>query len=127
MSSARSSVVSPGRRPASVSARRTQIRSVSWLMSSFSDIDSIAFHCDGYSSGARGPSSPHAHASLPGNGRDVSFVCHCSILSRGGAVTNPGAIQSGVATTVLVQADGWVLADPAIGEISLDGISYTVD
>jgi hypothetical protein len=47
---ARSSVVNPGRSPASVSARRTQIRNVSWLMLSFAEIDSIAFHCDGYSS-----------------------------------------------------------------------------
>src|SRR5690606_5746079 len=45
----RSSVVTPGRWPASVSARRTQTRSVSRLMSNFDAIDSIAFHCDGYS------------------------------------------------------------------------------
>ena len=47
---ARSSLVKPGRWPASVSARRTQWRSVSWLIDSFAEIDSIAFHCDGYSS-----------------------------------------------------------------------------
>jgi hypothetical protein len=47
---ARSSVVSPGRRPWSTSARRTQSRSVSRWMSSFSATDSIAsLHCDGYS------------------------------------------------------------------------------
>src|SRR3954453_13996939 len=47
---ARSSVVSPGRWPASVSARRTHWRSVSWLMLSFAEIDSIAFPCEEYSS-----------------------------------------------------------------------------
>ncbi len=46
---ARSSVVSPGRCPALVSARRTHIRSVSWLIASFAAIDSMAFHCEGYS------------------------------------------------------------------------------
>jgi hypothetical protein len=46
---ARSSVVRPGRRPSSTSARRTHRRRVSWWMSSFAAIDSIAFHCDGYS------------------------------------------------------------------------------
>jgi hypothetical protein len=45
----RSSVVSPARAPASVSARRTQIRRVSWLIPNCAEIDSIAFHCDGYS------------------------------------------------------------------------------
>jgi len=45
----RSSVVNPGRCPESVSARRTQIRSVSWLIDSFAAIDSMAFHCDEYS------------------------------------------------------------------------------
>ena len=42
--------MSPERTPASVSARRTQIRNVSWLMLSSAEIDSIAFHCDGHSS-----------------------------------------------------------------------------
>jgi hypothetical protein len=46
---ARSSVVSPGRRPSSISARRTHTRSVSRCTSSFSAIDTIALHCDGYS------------------------------------------------------------------------------
>ena len=46
---ARSSVVTPGRAPASVSARRTQPRKVSRLIDNFAAIDSIAFHCDGYS------------------------------------------------------------------------------
>ncbi len=46
---ARSSLGNPGRRPSSTSARRTQVRSVSRCTSSFSEIDSIVFHCDGYS------------------------------------------------------------------------------
>src|SRR5690606_10191697 len=45
----RSSVVTPSRRPWSTSARRTHTRRVSRLMSSFSAIEQIAFHCDGYS------------------------------------------------------------------------------
>jgi hypothetical protein len=47
---ARSSVVNPGLRPASVSARRTHNRNVSELIDNFCAIDSIAFHCDGYPS-----------------------------------------------------------------------------
>src|SRR5664280_651162 len=47
---ARSSVVSPGRRPSSVSARRTQSRKVSRLIESFSATEPIAAHWDGYSS-----------------------------------------------------------------------------
>src|SRR6266446_10966116 len=43
---ARSSVVSPGRRPASRSARRTQLRSVSPAHPIFSAIEVIAAHCD---------------------------------------------------------------------------------
>jgi len=46
----RSSVVSPGRRHSSVSARRTQSRNVSWLIESFSATDPIAAHQDEYSS-----------------------------------------------------------------------------
>ncbi len=46
---ARSSVVSPGRSPASVPARRTHCRSVSRLIASFAAIDSTAFLCEGYS------------------------------------------------------------------------------
>jgi hypothetical protein len=41
--------VSPGLSPASVSARRTQIRNISWLMLNFAEIEQIAFHCHGYS------------------------------------------------------------------------------
>jgi hypothetical protein len=44
-----SSIVSPGRCPASVSARRSQIRWVSWLIDSLAALDSIAFHCGEYS------------------------------------------------------------------------------
>jgi hypothetical protein len=50
LSRLRSSVVNPGRCPASVSARHTQIRNVSRLIASFAAIDSMAFHCDEYSS-----------------------------------------------------------------------------
>ena len=46
---ARSSLVTPGRWPRSTSARRTQFRNVSRFTSTFSAIDTIAFHCDGYS------------------------------------------------------------------------------
>jgi hypothetical protein len=46
---ARSSVVIPGRCPASVSARRAQIRSVSWLIDRLAAIDSIAANRDEYS------------------------------------------------------------------------------
>jgi len=44
-----SSLVGPGRRPLSRSARRTQRRSVSDVQPIFEAIDSIADHCDGYS------------------------------------------------------------------------------
>lgn len=47
LSSARSSVVTPGRRPESTSARRTQIRSVSWLTPIFFAIEVIAAQSDG--------------------------------------------------------------------------------
>ena len=43
------SVVLGGRGPSSTSARRTQVRNDSRCTPSFSAIDTIAFHCDGYS------------------------------------------------------------------------------
>src|SRR4029453_13607775 len=46
----RSSVVTPGRLPPSPPAAPTPLRKVSWFTPSFLEIDSIAFHCDGYSS-----------------------------------------------------------------------------
>ena len=46
---ARSSVVRPGRRPSSTSARRTQLRSVSGVEPNFPAIDVIAAHCELYS------------------------------------------------------------------------------
>ena len=66
----------PGRVPTSISARRTQIRSVSWLIPSFAEIDSIAFHCEGYSSRARRPSAPLARG--PPLGR--AYWTPCSSL-----------------------------------------------
>ena len=39
----------------------------------------------------------------------------------------PAVTVDGKATMVVVQADGWVLADPTVGTISLDSISFTVD
>jgi IS5 family transposase len=49
-SRARSSEANPGRSPVSVSARRTHKRSVSRCRPSWPAMDSIAFHCDRYSS-----------------------------------------------------------------------------
>src|SRR4030095_9569728 len=49
LSRARSSLVSPGRRPRSRSAWRTQWRSVSFVQPIFSAIEPIAAHCESYS------------------------------------------------------------------------------
>src|SRR5919198_3033757 len=46
----RSSLVRPGRRPSSTSARRTQLRSVSCEMPNLAAIEVIAAHCEGCSS-----------------------------------------------------------------------------
>jgi hypothetical protein len=77
----RSSVVTPGRAPASVSARRTRWRNVSWLMLSFAEIDSIAFHCDGYSpwcsNTIRTARSRTSSGYLPGR-RFCSDICSAS-------------------------------------------------
>jgi hypothetical protein len=39
----------------------------------------------------------------------------------------PAIGKDGATVTILIQADGWVLADPKDLPISLDGISFTVD
>lgn len=40
---------------------------------------------------------------------------------------SPAIGSDGEMTTVIIQTDGWVIADPSDSPISLDGIAFTVD
>src|SRR5215216_1533386 len=89
LSRSRSSLVSPGRRPSSVSARRTHLRSVSAETPNLWAIEVIAAHCEGCSSWCSNTSltarSRSSWGYLPGR-------VMASNLSRVGASRNPGAV-----------------------------------
>ena len=99
-SRSRSSLVSPGRVPASTSARRTHVRSVSAVIPNFEAIEVIVAHCD--------VCSALCSKTMRGPLANLCWVpassCHRPILSEGGASNFPGAVHDRVAGTSCARA-----------------------